>query len=333
MLKSVQFKNYKALEDTKLPLGRFTLIVGPNGSGKSTALTGITSARGGNGDFKDLVTASHRDSTDAQVIVQLNWADPYEGAVWRVVWERDKNTQIENNPTETTREARRDLSNQLSRIRVFSLDANSIAAPVTLEPHMELNGQGGGLAGVLDRLRDHEPERFEDLNRELGEWLPEFNRILFQVPSDGNRSFSLRIRNTGHEIRATDLSDGTLFALVLLTLSYLPDPPPIIGLEDPDQGIHPRLLRRVQDAIYRLAYPENFGDSREPVQVIATTHSPYFLDLFKDHPEEVVIAEKTQHGVQFQRLSDLPNVSEILADAPLGHVWYTGILGGVPTGS
>ena len=333
MLKSVQFKNYKALEDAELPLGRFTLLVGPNGSGKTTALTAIAAARKGNGNFDDLLTARHRDCPDTQVVVKLHWGNPYEGAFWRTVWTEGNRTQVESNPTQPTGASREYLAAQLDGIRIFSLQANSIAAPVALQPHVELNGQGAGLAGVLDRLRDHELERYDDLNRELGDWLPEFDRIAFDVPSKGIRSFSLRTRDSGHKIAATDLSHGTLFALALLTLSYLPDPPPIVCLEDPDQGIHPRLLRRVQDAIYRLAYPENFDDKRDPVQVIATTHSPYFLDLFKDHPEEVVIAEKTQHGVQFQRLSDLPNVSEILADAPLGHVWYTGILGGVPTGS
>ena len=327
MLKSVQFKNYKALEDTELPLGRFTLIVGPNGSGKTTALTAIASTSNGHGTFEDIVTAHHRKSPDAAVMVRLEWDEPIEALYVEWVWKLGKKTKNTNNLPDA------EYFNQLGRTRIFSLQATAISNPVMLAPQIELSSDGTGLAGVLDRLRDHEPERFEDLNRELGEWLPEFNRILFQVPSDGNRSFSLRIRNTGHEIRATDLSHGTLFAVALLTLSYLPDPPSIVGLEDPDQGIHPRLLRRVKDAIYRLAYPENFGDQRDPVQVIATTHSPYFLDLFKDHPEEVVIAGKTQQGVQFQRLSELPNVSEILADAPLGEVWYTGILGGVPTGS
>ena len=69
----------------------------------------------------------------------------------------------------------------------------------------------------------------------------------------------------------------------------------------------------------------------QPVQVIATTHSPYFLDLFKDHPEEIVICEKTGQGVEFKRLSELPHIDEILGDAPLGDAWYTGILGGVPS--
>jgi len=32
MIELMQFRNFKVLRDTQLPLGRFTLIVGPNGS-------------------------------------------------------------------------------------------------------------------------------------------------------------------------------------------------------------------------------------------------------------------------------------------------------------
>ena len=87
----------------------------------------------------------------------------------------------------------------------------------------------------------------------------------------------------------------------------------------------------MRDALYRLAYPESVGEKRDPVQVIATTHSPYLLDLFRDHPEEIVIANKTGQEARFERLSDQHNINEILHDAHLGDVWYTGILGGVPS--
>ncbi len=109
-----------------------------------------------------------------------------------------------------------------------------------------------------------------------------------------------------------------------------PDPPSLIGIEEPERGVHPRLLRNIQTALYRLSYPKQFGEDRQPVQVIATTHSPYFLDLYKDHPEEIVIAQKTADGAQFERLSDQPDIMEVLDDAPLGEVWYSGVLGGVP---
>jgi predicted ATPase len=116
----------------------------------------------------------------------------------------------------------------------------------------------------------------------------------------------------------------------MLALAYLKEPPSLVCLEEPDHGIHPRLLRNVRDALYRLSYPEELGEQREPVQVVATTHSPYMLDLFKDHPEEVVIAHKVGLEGRFERLSDRTDIAEILADSHLGDVWYSGILGGVP---
>ena len=89
----------------------------------------------------------------------------------------------------------------------------------------------------------------------------------------------------------------------------------------------------MRDALYRLSYPESFGEKRDPVQVSATTHSPYMLDLFRDHPEEVVIAEKLDDNVKFERLTDRPDFEQIMQDTPLGEAWYSGILGGVPAGS
>jgi predicted ATPase len=110
----------------------------------------------------------------------------------------------------------------------------------------------------------------------------------------------------------------------------MPEPPTLLLLEEPDRGMHPRLLRDVRDALYRLAYPEQYGEKRPAVQVIATTHSPYFLDLYRDHPEEVVIAEKIGNEAKFQRLSDRPDIGELLRESHLGEVWYSGVLGGVP---
>jgi predicted ATPase len=223
------------------------------------------------------------------------------------------------------------LNADLGRIRVYSFDARAIAAPSRISPGIELQPDGANLAGVLDQLDDQGRERFDALNQALSQWVPEFDQITFDKPADGYKVLSLQTREGRHKVPAAELSQGTLLALTMLTLAYLPDPPPMVCLEEPDRGIHPRLLRDVQDALYRLSYPENYGETREPVQVVATTHSPYLLDLYRDHPEEVVIAHKTEQEVRFERLSDQPNLDEILQDSHLGEVWYTGILGGVPS--
>jgi predicted ATPase len=334
MIESIEFKNFKALRDTTLPLGRFTLIVGPNGSGKSSALQSLKiCADPVRSSFNRLVTAGLESKPGTEVKIEI--ASKLDGissrfaARWAAINQGrggfsylDEGVDFHSFLDQ--------IRHWLNRIKVYSLDAQVIAYPTTLTPYIALGEDGNHLAGVMDQLRDQDEELFERLNQALGQWIPEFDRILFETPEQGQRAFLLRTRNGHHKIPAKELSQGTLLAIAMLVIAYSPNSPPVIGLEEPDRGIHPRLLRDVQDALYRLAYPENYGEDRPPVQVIATTHSPYFLDLFRDHPEEVVLANKTDDGTKFERLSDQPNLDEILEDSHLGEVWYTGILGGVP---
>jgi Predicted ATPase len=332
MIESIEFKNFKALRDAKLPLSQFTLIVGPNGSGKSTALSGVMAlGHPDNYNFGQLRTLGTQNSP---VQVTATWSESGFGYRIETWWSRITYSGPTFTPlsgSQSTDAAKAAIA--LNRVRFYSLDANAISQSMQLQPQMEMAPNGGGLAVVLDRLRDQHPERFEALNNQLGQWIPEFNRILFDTAHGGHRSISLRTREGGHSIRASDLSQGTLVALALLTIAYLPDPPAIVCLEEPDHGLHPRLLRDVRDALYRLAYPEGAHEKREPVQVIATTHNPYFLDLFREHPEEIVIAEKVGLEAKFSRLSDRQDLDEILGDAPLSEVWYSGVLGGVPAGT
>ena len=45
MIESIQFKNFKCLRDTTLPLSPCTILVGPNGSGKTTVLEALEAFR------------------------------------------------------------------------------------------------------------------------------------------------------------------------------------------------------------------------------------------------------------------------------------------------
>jgi|SRR2546423_9416218 len=334
MIKSVHFKNFKALIDATLPLNRFTLIVGPNGSGKSTAMQGLQMAGNpGVCKFNNVVTASLKNASDITVEIRIDGCFDNQAVSFKSGWqytESEFGPEFYDPSGQLPDDVKRILVRDVKSFQIYSFDAQKLADPVSLRPGVTLQPDGSYLAGVLDNLRDSEPERFEALNEELRRWIPEFDRILFETLGQGLRSLLLRTRS-GYRIKASDLSHGTLFALAFLTLAYLPNPPSILCIEEPERGIHPRLLREVRDAMYRLCYPEEYGEKRSPVQVIATTHSPYFLDLYRDHPEEIVIAHKDERGVHFERLSDKPNINEFLQDAPLGEVWYSGILGGVPS--
>lgn len=253
MLESVTVRNFKALRDATVPLSRFTLLIGPNGSGKTTVGDAILAAAGRR--TIDAQSISAGVARTAEIRVDLHWGSPFDGvrSAYRV---NDGSMSHLRGGGGVSDEESTELVARLRRLRGFNLDATAIMRPARLTPRAELGDRGEGLAIVLDRLRDEKPERFEELNAQLRSWIPEFDRILFDVPTDGGRAISLRTKEGQHTIPADQLSHGTVLALALLTLAYGPVEHGLVILEEPDRGIHPRLLRDVVAALHRLSHPE-----------------------------------------------------------------------------
>ena len=197
MLDAITFQNFKVLRKATLPLSPFTLIVGPNGSGKSTALQAFLvvkerALREQEGrpvswkDFEKFITAGLEVTGRTSVEIILHWSERYDKGVTTAPWRRDRKEFLHHARSSSGRRSSEFsehlASSLLSGIRVYSLDASAITQPVNLEPAAELSPNGRNLVGVMDSLRDKDPERFEALNNELGRWLPEFDRILFETP-------------------------------------------------------------------------------------------------------------------------------------------------------
>lgn len=85
MIGCVEFRNFKILRDTTLPLSPFTLIIGPNGSGKSTAVQALQVAGGQVGlDFQSAATAGIDATLGVELIVRC--AAPNENTALRMRW-------------------------------------------------------------------------------------------------------------------------------------------------------------------------------------------------------------------------------------------------------
>ena len=95
MIKSVQFRNFKVLQNTVLPLGRLTLIVGANGSGKSTAMQALHAAASPNAyPFHLIATAGLQPIETATVEVSLHWGGVHADVTTIVRWGPGGNSPV-----------------------------------------------------------------------------------------------------------------------------------------------------------------------------------------------------------------------------------------------
>lgn len=119
-------------------------------------------------------------------------------------------------------------------------------------------------------------------------------------------------------IPATRLSDGTVRYLCLLAMLCDPDPPPFIGIEEPELGLHPDLLPKVADLLVAAS---------QHTQIVVTTHSDILIDALTERPDSVVIVEKHAGRTSMQRL-DAAKLADWLDKYRLGQLWTRGELGG-----
>jgi len=342
VIASVTIRNFRALKSAGLSLAPFNLVIGPNGSGKTSLIQAVLRL----GALAKLPLrnsgASEEERENIADAPELWWqfAPPHDGleAVMKGLpgakWDFLDVTKL---PTGQGQNDWAGLRAELMRVRVFVLDPRALGARSLSHDGAELRGDGANLAAVIAALQMHAPAAFAQLRDELCRIWPEYDDVQWRFAEDRSVEFSLRLAESGELIPAERLSQGTLCLLAMMALAFDPKPPSIVCIEEVDRGFHPRLLRDVRDVLYRLSYPEAFGLRRAPSQVIATTHSPYLLDYFSEHPEEVVISEKRGAHARLWRLSERKDLLDLLAEGGdggggcgLGEMWFSGILGGVP---
>jgi predicted ATPase len=97
-----------------------------------------------------------------------------------------------------------------------------------------------------------------------------------------------------------------------------PDPPQFIGIEEPENFLHPRLLPELA---------EECRSASERSQLLVTTHSPFFLNALR--PDEVRVIYRDEKGfAEVTRAADIEGVPEFVnAGASMGHLWMEGHLG------
>ncbi len=113
------------------------------------------------------------------------------------------------------------------------------------------------------------------------------------------------------------VSDGFLRILAVVSMLYSPTPPSILLFEEPENGVHPRLLGRILEIFKAMTQRKS-----AITQVLITSHSPYLVDFFRDIPGAVYTIRRQgpRAAAEFRRLDKI--FPKGLPDAPLGETWF-----------
>jgi predicted ATPase len=185
-------------------------------------------------------------------------------------------------------------------------------------PLERLSRTGDNIANVIQYLAEQHPDRLEHVFKVLSARVPRVERVLAEAMPDGRLLLQIKDAPFDHPVLARFASDGTLKMLAYLLLLYDPNPPSFIGIEEPENFLHPRLLPELA---------EECRAASERGQLLVTTHSPFFVNALR--PEEVRVLYRDETGyTQATRAADIQGVPEFMAaGASLGHLWLEGRFG------
>ena len=185
-------------------------------------------------------------------------------------------------------------------------------------PQERLSRTGDNIANVIQYLGEQHPHRLNEIFEALRNRVPQVEHVLAEPMADGRLLLQIKDAPFDHPILARFASDGTLKMLAYLVLLYDPEPASFIGIEEPENFLHPRLLPELA---------EECRAASERSQLLVTTHSPFFVNALR--PEEVRVLYRDENGyTQAVRAADIQGIPEFMREgATLGHLWMEGRFG------
>lgn len=167
---------------------------------------------------------------------------------------------------------------------------------------------GRNLAETLHNLTNSSPEVLERIVQATGDVLGvpssietrEFGGRFHLVLSDPNLDFP---------VPQLAASSGTLRMLALATALFSEPRAGLIGIEEPENGVHPTALSGLVD---------HLRSASRNTQFVVTTHSPLLLDCL-DEPEAISVVRRDGHGgASVAKQNNLADMRKALAESGFG---------------
>jgi predicted ATPase len=256
----------------------------------------------------------------------------HQGRGWAVTGEQPDETAERREEQLTSREilAVNSLGQfqshpRISALRGFITDwylsyltADSTRTTPEAGPQERLAANGSNLPNVIQYLKEQHPGTFSRIIRILQSRVPRLADVDARILEDGRLLLQLRDAPFDQPVLAKFASDGTLKMLSYLVLFNDPEPPQLVGVEEPENHLHPRLLPHLT---------EECQTATARIQLLVTTHSPFFVSGVT--PKELWILYRDSSG--YTKAECVGEIEEVTAHmqegASLGDLWLEGFFG------
>ncbi len=198
---------------------------------------------------------------------------------------------------------------------LYYLSVDSARGVPEAGPEERLSATGDNLPNVIQYLKEQYPDQLKQILRTLSNRVPRLEKVDAEIMADGRLLMLIKDSPFKAPILAKFTSDGTLKLLAYLTMLYDPEPPRLIGIEEPENHLHPLLLPSLT---------EECREASARTQLMVTTHSPFFVNSLKANEVWILYRDETGY-TQAVRPADVEGVSQFMQEgALLGDLWMEG---------
>ncbi len=198
------------------------------------------------------------------------------------------------------------------------INADNTRSKPDAGPQERLSISGDNLPNVIQYLNEQHPARLKQILKTLTRRIPRLQKIYTEIMKDGSLLLQIKDAPFKDPILSKFASDGTLKMLAYLTVLYDPLPPQLIGIEEPENQLHPRLL---------IELAEECRSASSATQLMVTTHSPFFVNGL--HAKELFVLYRNHKGfTKAVKVSEIAGINVFMQEgALLGDLWMEGHFG------
>lgn len=210
--------------------------------------------------------------------------------------------------------------------KVFHFHDTSDTAGVkrlgALHDNEYLRPDASNLAAFLYRLRHEDSSTYEQIRKTVRLAIPFFDDFVLkprQLPTEEQQIRLLwRQKDSDYAFWPSQLSDGSIRFICLVTALLQPDPPSTIIIDEPELGLHPYAMTLLASLV---------RSASKKMQIIISTQSVPLVSEFSI--DDLIVVERHRNTSTFKRYEQ-KDFEDWLQTYTVGELWEKNVLGGRP---